>query len=114
MGRRAGMPASTYAPMLVKLLTAGVVAPALTQKLLTEELLPALADEAPPLTSEEVLLLMRHVQSLISDPLRRVRLSMPIEDLHRAMGSCLSRTILSSPTGAFSVPPMGGPMLAVR
>lgn len=96
--RRAGQPASKYAPMLVRLLTAGVVAPSCAQMVLKEDLLPALTSSPPALSAQECLHLMRYVQGLASDPLKRASFTLPIAELHKAVGGCLSGAILAQPT----------------
>lgn len=93
--RTAGPP-SAYAPSFVHLLSYGVV-PTNLAKVLLDELLPVLTARDPALSVEEVLLLMRYVQSSKSDPLRRVDLSNP--ELQRALGTCFSQAILKEPTG---------------
>eukprot|EP00747_Dinoflagellata_sp_TGD_P183812 gnl/TRDRNA2_/TRDRNA2_38963_c0_seq1.p1 gnl/TRDRNA2_/TRDRNA2_38963_c0~~gnl/TRDRNA2_/TRDRNA2_38963_c0_seq1.p1 ORF type:complete len:688 (+),score=130.58 gnl/TRDRNA2_/TRDRNA2_38963_c0_seq1:91-2064(+) len=97
--RLAGHRPSAWAPALVRLLALGVAPPRLARMVIEEELVPALVEdvEEPPLGSDDALLLMRYVQSISSDPLGRVRLSMDGMELQRVMGTCLSRAILRAP-----------------
>merc|ERR1712060_340886 len=111
--RRAGESATKYAPMPVKLLTAGVASPALAQKVIMDELLPVLTDGAAPLSPHEAVLLMRYVQGLAHDPLCRTKLPQQMDELHRAMGGCLSRAILAYPTGA-SLAPQSAPYMPMQ
>jgi len=92
--RLAGLAASSYAPALVQLLAAGVAPPKLAETLLREELLPAVADEEPPLSVQDALLLMQYVQRVSSDPLRRTSLGISPEKLHQSLGRCLSQAVL--------------------
>jgi len=59
--------------------------------------MPALTGNATPLTSDEALMLMRFVQSIRCDPFQRVQLKVDLEELHRALGTCLSQAILRGP-----------------
>lgn len=87
-------PTSEYAPMLVKLLSDGLVAPGMARQVIEDDLMSALKEESPGLTVDQALLLMRYVQGVSNDPFQRVQLSIN-EDFHRAMGDCLSRAILA-------------------
>eukprot|EP00928_Gymnodinium_smaydae_P078604 TRINITY_DN62720_c0_g1_i1.p1 TRINITY_DN62720_c0_g1~~TRINITY_DN62720_c0_g1_i1.p1 ORF type:complete len:671 (+),score=156.64 TRINITY_DN62720_c0_g1_i1:65-2014(+) len=98
--RRSGAAASAYAPQLVRLLTSGVVPPALASMLIEEDLFPVLHGDTCALTSSETLLLMRYVQSAARDPLHRVQLKLDPAQLHFAMGTCLSRAVLEGPARA--------------
>jgi len=92
-----GRPPADYAPTLVRLLNTGSATPALTRAIIQEELMPALTGNATPLTSDEALMLMRFVQSIRCDPFQRVQLKVDLEELHRALGTCLSQAILRGP-----------------
>jgi len=98
--RLAGLAACSYAPALVQLLAAGVAPPKFAEKLLREELLPAVADEEPPLNVQDALLLIQYVQRVSSDPLRRTSLGIRSEDLHQSLGRCLSQAVLRGGTAA--------------
>lgn len=95
--RLAGKPASAYTPTLVRMLVTGAAPPGLARVIIEDELVPALKDASPPLSTDEALKLMRYVQTISSDHLRRIRLTMDNEELHQAMAGCLSRAILQGP-----------------
>lgn len=95
--RLAGKPPSAYASTLVRMLVTGAAPPGLARVIIEEELVPMLAEATPPLSSDETLKLMRYVQTIASDPFRRVKLTMDAKELHQALGGCLSRAILQGP-----------------
>jgi len=92
--RLAKQPATVYAPALVHLLADGVVPPRLVETVFKEELWSGLSGQAPALSTDDALLLMRYVRSVTADPLKRVKLPMPEEEAYRLAGHCFSRAVL--------------------
>jgi len=95
--RMVGMPPAGYAPTLLELLSTGVAEPSVAQKIIEEDLMPVLQEDTPVLNSEQVLLLMRYVQTARKDPMRRTHLKVGMDRLHQALGSALSVAFIKGP-----------------
>eukprot|EP00931_Biecheleriopsis_adriatica_P061322 TRINITY_DN36876_c0_g1_i1.p1 TRINITY_DN36876_c0_g1~~TRINITY_DN36876_c0_g1_i1.p1 ORF type:complete len:690 (+),score=156.08 TRINITY_DN36876_c0_g1_i1:66-2135(+) len=98
--RKAGRPASLWAPVLVGLMSKGLASPRAQRVVLKEELLPVLEQDPAPLDTEEALLLMRVVQTSTAGQDHKEAwksTGLDLEELHRLLGTCLSRAILRGP-----------------
>ncbi|CAE8626425.1 unnamed protein product [Polarella glacialis] len=95
--RQASRPASSWAPVLARLLAQGLAAPSVARLVLKDDLAPVLEEDPPPLEANDVLLLMRLAQTSMDwQEISQVG-SKELEDLNRLLGVCLSRAILRGP-----------------
>eukprot|EP00933_Yihiella_yeosuensis_P041219 TRINITY_DN35636_c0_g1_i1.p1 TRINITY_DN35636_c0_g1~~TRINITY_DN35636_c0_g1_i1.p1 ORF type:complete len:714 (-),score=154.17 TRINITY_DN35636_c0_g1_i1:60-2201(-) len=96
--RLSGRAGSSWAPVLTSLLVQGLASPSIVRVVLKEELAPVLEEDPPPLSTEDVLLLMRVAQtSAAAQSFDGAAVASDWEELNLSLSTGLSRAILRGP-----------------